>query len=95
MSQPAAPNSLPILPLQSAVVIQREEVGQVMLAMFSAIGFAVSARFMVFLSVLGATALAVMAMRAPTMMAIVTLAVFCVLTVLPLVFLEISGKRGI
>lgn len=64
-----------------------------MLAAFSALGYAVSARFLVFLSLAGAFALAVMAMQWHDVMALAVLGIYCVLTVLPLVGLEVRSKR--
>jgi hypothetical protein len=84
------PKAAPELP----VIIQREEVSDVLLAAFAALGFAVSARALVFLSLVGAFVLAVMAMMNQTMMSVVVLGLYCALTVLPLVFLELRAKRG-
>lgn len=75
------------------VVVQKADVGDVMLGMFSALGFAVSARFLMFLALLGAFSLAVMAMMSQTVMAVVVLGVYCALIVLPLVMIEIRSKR--
>ncbi len=80
--------------IRETVIIQRQEVSDVLLAAFSAMGFAVSARFLVFLSLFGAFVLAVMAMLSQSMMAVVVLSLFCILTVLPLVAVELFSKRG-
>lgn len=75
-------------------VIQREEVSDVLMAAFAAMGHAVSARVLVFLSLLGAFALAVMAMLSQTVMAVVILGLYSVGIVLPLVALELMTKRA-
>lgn len=83
------PREAPELP----VIIQREEVSDVLLAAFSALGYAVSARALLFLALVGAFSLAVMAMLNQTTMSVTVLGLYCVLTVLPLVFLELRAKR--
>jgi hypothetical protein len=74
-------------------IIQREEVSDVLLAAFAALGYAVSARALLFLALIGAFCLAVMAMLSQTVMAAVLLGLFCTLTVAPLVYLELHAKR--
>jgi hypothetical protein len=83
------PKATPELP----IIIQREEVSDVLLAAFAALGYAVSARALLFIALLGAFSLAVMAMLNQTIMAVVVLGLYCALTVLPLVFLELRAKR--
>ena len=83
------PKAAPELP----VIATKEEVSDVMLAAFAALGFAVSARALVFLSLVGAFVLAVMAMMNQTVMAVVVLGLYCGLTLLPLVYLELRVKR--
>jgi hypothetical protein len=68
-------------------------VSDVLLAAFSALGYAVSARALLFLALVGAFSLAVMAMLNQTTMSVTVLGLYCVLTVLPLVFLELRAKR--
>lgn len=72
----------------------KAEVSDVLLAAFAALGYAVSARFLLFMSIVGAFALAVMSMLHPTVMSIVILGMFCLLTTLPLVWLELRAKRS-
>ncbi|HEY4355959.1 MAG TPA: hypothetical protein VGN16_09445 [Acidobacteriaceae bacterium] len=67
---------------------------EVLLAAFAAMGFAMSARFLLFLSLLGAFALAVMAMLEPTNPKLIVLGMYGILTTLPLVALEVVAKRG-
>jgi hypothetical protein len=59
-----------------------------MLAAFSAFGYALSARSLLLVSIAGAFALAVMAMRAASTLSAVVLALYCGLTVIPLVVLD-------
>jgi hypothetical protein len=86
MSQQEAP--------EPAIIVQRQEVSDVLLAAFSALGYAVSARALLFLSLIGAFALAVMAMSRLSVEAMIILGLYCGMTLLPLVFLEIYAKRG-
>jgi hypothetical protein len=65
-----------------------------MLAAFSALGYAVSARALLFLALVGAFALAVMSMMSQTIMSAVVLGIYLMLTVMPMVFLELKAKRG-
>lgn len=92
MVAPVQP-TIPPAPPEQTIVIQRQEVSDVLLAAFSAMGYAVSARFLLFLSMLGAFALAVMALRQPSVFSLVVLGMYSGLTVLPLVWLELNGKR--
>lgn len=77
---------------EPTVIVQKQSISDVMLAAFSALGFAVSARFLLFLAILGAFALAVMAMRSEHTISLVVLGLWSVLTVLPLVALEINSR---
>lgn len=96
---PITPVSLPPPPTleQPApppqVIIEKPGIEDAVLAAFAALGFAVSARFLVFLTVVGAFALAVMAMRFHDLMGLAVLGLYCALTVLPLVWLETRAKR--
>lgn len=84
---------MPQEPPKPQIVIQRQSVSEVVLAAFSALGYAVSARFLLFLAILGAFALAVMAMLSEHTISLVVLGLWSVLTVLPLVWLEIYSRR--
>ena len=77
----STPDSLPA-PHQSS---QAVELG---LAAFAALGYAVSARLLVFLALVGAFVLAVMSMSSQTIMSATILALYAVLIVIPLVALE-------
>ena len=74
-------------------VIQREEVSDVMLAAFAAMGFALSARLLLLLAIIGGFTLGVMSMERQTATSLWVLGIYCVLVVLPMVWLEIVGKR--
>jgi hypothetical protein len=93
MVQPPLPTSPQEAP-EPPVIIQRQEVSDVLLAAFAALGFAVSARALLFLSLVGAFALAVMAMSRLNAEAMIILGLYCGMTLLPLVCLEIYAKRG-
>jgi preprotein translocase subunit SecF len=73
-------------------VVQRESVTDVVLSAFAALGFAVSARFLLFISILGAIMLAVMAVNSTAVAALLVLAVYSCLTTIPLVILEIKRR---
>lgn len=88
---PMTPQAPPEAPAQ--IIVQREEVSQVVLAAFASLGFALSARFLVFLSLAGAFVIAIMAMRAHDLMGLSVLALYCLLIVLPLIWLELNAKR--
>lgn len=89
-----APPTIQTPASEPAVIIQRQEVSDVLLAAFSALGFAVSARFILFLSLIGAFVLAVMAMVSQAIMAVIVLSLYAALIVLPLVWLETRSKRA-
>jgi hypothetical protein len=76
------------------VIIQREEVSDVLLAAFAALGYAVSARALLFIALIGAFCLAVMSMLSQSVMSVIVLGVYLALTVLPMVFLELRAKRN-
>lgn len=80
-------------PPPSQIIIQKPGVEDALLAAFAALGFAISARVQLFLALVGAFVLAVMAMRALSTPAMITLGLYCGLTVLPLVWLETRAKR--
>lgn len=65
-----------------------------MLAMFAALGFAVSARVLLFVNLVGAFALSVMAVYAESTSALIVLGLYGGLVTLPLVGLEMRNKRG-
>ena len=75
-------------------VIQRQEVSQVLLAAFTALGYALSARALLFIALVGAFALAVMAMLNQTVMSAVVLGIYMLLVILPMVYLELRAKRS-
>ena len=88
----AATTWAPIPPTETKIVYRDPKISDAMLAAFSAFGFALSARALVLLSLLGAFVLALMAMRAQTNMSAILLTLYCVLTVIPLVVLELRSK---
>jgi hypothetical protein len=87
------PPESPPAALETRIIVEKPGIGEAMLAAFAAIGFAVSARVLLFLSLIGAFVLATMAMLSQTNMSAIILSLFCVLTVVPLVALEISARK--
>ena len=75
------------------VIVQRQEVSDVLLAAFAAMGYAVSARALLFMALIGAFCLAVMSMISQSVMSVIVLGVYLALTVLPMVYLELRAKR--
>lgn len=76
------------------VVVQRVGIPEALLAVFSALSLVLAARLILLLSVAGAFVLGVMAMTRGEWPALAILCAWCMLTVLPLVAVEIWGKRG-
>jgi len=91
-SSPPTPSTPPPPQIEIRTVVEKPGVGEVMLAAFAAMGFAVSARMLLFMSLLGAFALAVMTELSQTTMSAVILGIYCVLVVIPLVALEFSYR---
>jgi hypothetical protein len=64
-----------------------------MFASFAAIGYAISARALLFMSLIGAFALSVMAITVASITSLIVLGMFCAFTTLPLVALELKNKQ--
>lgn len=92
-TEPALPTPPPEPPQQ--VIIQRTGIPEALVAAFAALGYALSARLILTLSLIGAFALGVMAMRTNTILSMCILIAYCALTVIPSAALEIFGKRPI
>lgn len=69
------------------------DVMQVVLTAFSGLGYALSARALLLLALIGAFALATMAMLTPSTMRLLVLIAFATLVVLPCVWLEIRKRE--
>jgi hypothetical protein len=94
IQQPAIQAAIQPIPTpEPQIIIQKQSISEAMLAAFSALGFAVSARFLLFLAMFGAFALAVMAMLSRQTISLVVLGLWCAMTVLPLIWLEINSRR--
>ena len=65
----------------------------VVVAAFTGLGYALSARALLLLSIIGTFVLAVMAVDQPTALRLWTVVVFAVLVVLPMVYLEVGKRR--
>jgi hypothetical protein len=89
----AEPSTEAASPTQTEVIVREPSTLDVMFASFAAIGFAVSARVLLFLSLLGAFALSVMAIYVASITALIVLGMFCAFTTLPLVALELKNKQ--
>lgn len=75
------------------IIVQRTGIPEAIVAAFAALGYALSARLILTMSLLGAFVLGVMAMRAPSTMSLLVLIAYCALTVIPSAALELFGKR--
>jgi len=64
-----------------------------MIAAFSGLGYALSARALLLLTLVGAFVLAVMAMQSQTNPALAVLIAYCLLTVVPVSYLEIMRRK--
>ena len=81
------------LPPSPPVIIQRTGIPEAIVAVFSVLGYALSARLILTLSLIGAFTIAFIAMREATVLSLCTLVAYCALTVLPCAALELYGKR--
>jgi len=82
----------PIAPIAPPPVRSRDR-DETMLAMFQALGFALSARFILFAALVGGFVLAVMAMVDPSAMRLGVLVAYSVLCVIPMVALEFIRRN--
>lgn len=89
----AQPASTPPPPLQieTRTIIEKPGVEAVLLAAFAALGYAVSARLILLLSVIGGFVLALVGQRSNSLIGLIIVAVYGLLVVCPLVLLE-AGK---
>lgn len=74
--------------------VQRVGIPEAMVSVFSVLAFALSARLLLLLALIGAFVLALMAMDRQTPLAAAILVAYALLTVAPLVYLELRGKRA-
>lgn len=89
------PDPLPPSPTPppEAPVIQRVGIPEAMVSVFSALAFALSARLLLLLALLGAFTLAFLAMRSQTPISVGILVSYCLLVIAPLIYLE-TQRRG-
>ena len=91
------PPNRPEQPSPSAVepriIVERPGIPEAIVAAFAALGYAVSARLILLLSLVGAFSLAVMAVMSATVISLLILVAYSVLIVIPIVLLEAYGKR--
>jgi hypothetical protein len=83
------PQAAPVAPPPANRMVQRH---QQILDMFNVIALVLAVRLLLFLSLTGAFILALQAMDKETIPAIVVLVCYALLTVGPLVYLEVRGK---
>lgn len=77
-------------PLPPVIIERPAGISEAIIAAFAALGYAVSARLLLFVSLVGAFVLAVMAERDHSAWVLIA---YCCLTVIPVALLEIFGKR--
>lgn len=82
---PAAPPAEPTLPPSTL---------QLLLTAFAGLGYALSARALLLLALIGAFVLAVMAMQAQTQAALMVFAAYALGTVVPVTYLEIRRRNS-
>ena len=91
IAPPATPEPAPE-PAPGVTVVKEPALLDVVLAAFSGLGYAVSARALLLLAMIGSFTLTTLVMWNPTILRVVVLAVFTVLVVLPLVYLEVRKR---
>ena len=82
---PATPSPAPALAYSTLDVV---------LAAFSGLGYALSARALLLLALVGAFVLSLMAIQSQTLPALEVLVAYCVFTVVPVCFLEIRRRAS-
>lgn len=75
------------------VVIQRAGIPEALVAAFAALGYALSARLILTLSLLGSFVIGCMAMVDPSILKLCILIAYSALTVVPSTLLELFAKR--
>jgi hypothetical protein len=66
---------------------------EVVVAAFGALGYALSARALLLLSLIGAFVLAVMSVTTQTRASLYVLVAYCVFTVIPVAYLEVRRRQ--
>ena len=92
-TKPKAATESPAAPILANPEPRKPEAMDVILAAFGALGYALSARALLLLCLMGAFVLAMSAMNGPEFRIWVLIA-YCGLTVLPIVGLELLKKRN-
>ena len=87
----STPSSEPVAPSTGARIETSAHVA--ILAAIRAFAVILSARLLLFLALAGAFALAVMSEAAPSVLNLLTLIAYCVLTVVPLVAMDHMSRR--
>lgn len=92
----AQPQTAPTPPPTSPgpqIIVQRAGIPEAIVAAFAALGYALSARLILLLSLVGAFVIGIIAIRAQTIMALAILVAYAALTVIPATYLEVFGPR--
>ena len=87
---PRSPKPRTEIPIQTAA---RSSTLDVVVMAFTGLGYALSARSLLLLALIGAFVLAVMAMQSQTMASLEVLVAYSVIAILPIAYLEVR-KRG-
>lgn len=90
---PLFPEDSEIPAPEPKIVIQKAGIEEAIVAAFSALGYALSARLILLLAMAGAFCLGVMAINDPTSLRLEILVAYSFLTVIPIALLEAFGKR--
>lgn len=91
---PEAPHSAPQGAAYAPPAPRGPDTLDVVLAAFTALGYALSARALLLLSIIGAFVLAVMAITADRIIPLVTLVAYALLIVIPLCILEYRRRES-
>lgn len=87
------PSGVPENPGQAAQTNRRVQLPDAIVAVFAALGYVLSARMLLLLSMTGAFVLGAIAMVAPSPMRLAVLVAYVLFTVIPVALLEAFGKR--
>jgi len=85
IQQPLAPQTVPTPPQSSTL--------DVVVAAFAGLGYALSARALLLLALIGAFVLSVMATTTQTLSSLYVLIAYCLFTVIPVAYLEIRRRQ--
>ncbi len=90
---PAAPSAAPSTPPTPTPRTSQSASPQAMTAVFRALAMILAIRLQLLLVLIGALILAVMAMNEPSNLKLLVLGTYSVLTIIPMVLLDVSARR--